>query len=716
MYCAPSDIIVTTCGQHVLPIAPSKLPGTLPSTTGKDQYIQEASRLFQDWQASPCAWVPVTVPAYIVYGLLEQGSLLDKVANKSKGSQLAPQDQELHQQMLQKLALHLAAQPQAQHILPQLEAGQREMAATKSPETDTPALQKTYASQTAHPVHSSCEPMHPAQEKGSCSQKKLQVTETKEAKETKCRDLAPQEQEFQQEMLRKLALHLAAQEELPEEASSTSVDSKRFTEDADNEAVATPDLFPDTPSSFGEDQCERYFIGDDINVQAAEETVYCSQCVSVPMHIAYGLIENIPTLIQGHHSTEGPADFHQQMLQKLALHLAAQPEPLQASHAKEQHNPDQPLCSAPKVAWADMVDDDLDWSQPAVAVENDKNGMRRKEARGPSLSVNPKPSQLEHQEFQQEMLRKLALHLAAQPELPMCTEEAAFTSVTEAKNVGEDKARCDELIAELELSSDGTKAARVVQIVEMVVPGSRTLSLTPNGSRLVQKVIDIASAPQREQLLQELLTDVTELYTSPHANHVVAKLVEVMPAQNLAAIGEAMRGNATTVARHQFGSRILERLIEHCDENLIGFLLDELLEDFEALARHQFGNFVVARLLEHGTAARKNICMQKLLPYVLQHATHKTACNIVERMLDNADLSCQAKIVDAFLAGTGEISLEAIAATRYGSFVIQHLVNRFHPRIDAVKARVKAAHSQLQASAFSQRKIVQFLGDAFFRD
>merc|ERR1719199_305652 len=296
----------------------------------------------------------------------------------------------------------------------------------------------------------------------------------------------------------------------------------------------------------------------------------------------------------------------------------------------------------------------------------------------------------------------------------MCTEEAAFTSVTEAKNIGEDKARCDQLIAELELSSDGTKAGRAAQIVEMVVPSSRTLSLTPSGSRLVQQVIVIASAPQREQLLKELLTDVTELYTSPHANHVVAKLVEVMPARNLASIGEAMRGKATTVARHQFGSRILERLIEHCDENLIGFLLDELLEDFEALARHQFGNFVVARVLEHGTAPRKHTCVQKLLPYVLQHATHKTACNIVERMLDNADLACQAMIADAFLEGGGETSLEGIAATRYGSFVIQHLVDRFHPRIDAVKARLKAARPQLQASGFSQRKIVQFLGESFF--
>jgi len=112
----------------------------------------------------------------------------------------------------------------------------------------------------------------------------------------------------------------------------------------------------------------------------------------------------------------------------------------------------------------------------------------------------------------------------------------------------------------------------------------------------------------------------------------------------------------------------------------------------------------------------KEDCVKKLLPHVLQHASHKTACNTVQRMLEHSDLACKAMIADAFLEGKGETSLETIAATRYGSFVVQHLVDRFHPRIDAVKARIKAAHSQLQSSGFSQRKIVHFLGEAFFRD
>jgi len=335
--------------------------------------------------------------------------------------------------------------------------------------------------------------------------------------------------------------------------------------------------------------------------------------------------------------------------------------------------------------------------------------------KGKQIQNSPQP-----QDFHQQMLQKLALHLAAQPH-PL--HESNSTDEIELKSshdgvieIGEDKVQCDCMIADLEPSLDATRAARAASVMAWIQPAARTLSLTQSGSRLVQKAIDVASLKQLDQLAENLLKDTTELYTSPHANHVLAKLIEVMPRGRLVCIGEAMRGKATTVARHQFGSRILESVIVHCTKDQIGYLLDELLEDLEALARHQFGNFVVQRLFEHGTEAWKDQCFQKLLPHVLHHATHKTACNVVQRMLDHANLSCQAVIADAFLAGEGKTSLETIAATRYGSFVVQHLVDRFHPRIDAVKARVKAAHPKLQESTFSQRKIIDHLGEAFFKE
>lgn len=283
------------------------------------------------------------------------------------------------------------------------------------------------------------------------------------------------------------------------------------------------------------------------------------------------------------------------------------------------------------------------------------------------------------------------------------------------KKVGDDKKLCERLMLELEPTLNAARATRAASIMGWVQANDKQLSLTPGGSRLVQKTIEVSSVQQREHFAEMFFQDTMELYTSPHANHVLARLIEVMPPARLSSIVEAIRGKSTTVARNQFGCRILERLIEHCDGIQAEILFSELLEDLEALARHQFGNFVVQHLFEHGTSAMKHACVQTLLPHILQHATHKTASNVVQCMLEHADLTCQAAIADALLAGEGETSLETIATTHYGSFVVQRLVDRLHPRIAAVKTRIRAARPRLQESRFSQKKIVEFLGEAFFR-
>lgn len=688
----------------------------------KEPCNQGLDKLLQNLAASECT----LIPAYIAYGLLQNmvmepsshSERADKcqVAGKDRCS---PQDPKLHEELLRKLALHLAAQPDA----------------------ESDSLPKSLQSTSVEHAPSSNRQKIALTRSGDCAEG------SRQAKEAKDRSLSPQEQEFQQEMLRKLALHLAAQEMLDGEErhdealpQSVSEAGDYSVSDSVCEKIVTPEVFPATPSSMGEEHCEHYYIGDDQCDHHVEET--CCQCVWVPVHLLQGLLGGTrgskDRVCKDH--KQAPCilappeqEFHQQMLQKLALHLAAQSEPLQGASTPEQLE-DAPSLKQSRCAWADMTDDDeLPVNSVAVTAKVELAGFgkvvqdrpRRKDTQEQGPLICPKPAKVGEEQFHKDMLQKIALHLAAQPDDEKCVEKAAAQSTiedfapdetSEVKAFGNDKARCDQLIAELEPSLNHAMAVSAKMSMEWSFSRARALSLTPGGCRVVQKLIDLSSAKQHEQILDVLLQDFTETYTSPHANHVIAKLAQSMPAKSLARIGVAMDGKATTVARHQFGSRILERLIEHCSENDIDFLLDDLLEDIEPLARHQFGNFVVASLLEHAAPARKSLCMQKLLPYVLQHATHKTACNIVQRMLDHADLNTQAMIADVFLAGKDETSLETIASTRYGSFVIQHLVDRIHPRIDAVKARIKAAHSQLKTSGFSHRKIVQFLGEGFFRD
>lgn len=573
--------------------------------------------------------------------------------------------------------------------------------------------------------------------------------------------LAPDEQEFHQEMLRKLALHLAAQPDAvpgpavgpaaanPNHAAAGTAAPVVAQEESPERVnhfcecanfflpVERPDATPrDSPRSFCATPEEHGMPvwtaptgsangpGGDEESQGPE-----SHCVCVPSYIVHGLLEAWEG--KARRSKAAPEqNFHHEMLKKLALHLAAQPGEPTAAQMPIPQVQQVYMPVAPQPGPVQPV--------PVFAPNHAPNHappQRSPAAPRMGLFQDHRPQE----EFHRQMLQKLALHLAAQPDSPHGEAKSSAQSHPEApttdlaapvqleieprinetaraaEQVGEDKAQCDRLMEDLDV------AERRSEVVSWVLSSNvLSLSLTQFGSRVVQKAIASASEVRdRERFAKELLQHAMDLYVSPHGNHVLAKLIEVLPSTRLVCIAEKMRGQATMVARHQFGSRILERLMEHCSEEQMGFLLDELFDgaaNLEALARHPFANFVVQHIFEHGMPERKSRCFQMLLPYVLQHATHKTASNVVQRMLEHADVSSQALIADAFLAGEGEESLETIAATRYGSFVVHSLVDKLHPRIDAVKARVKAAMPQLSESKFSQKNILDFLGEAFFDD
>jgi len=729
--------------QHVLPIWPSVFVDASQSNSQKYEYDHGVDEAWRRWfSSSQC----VPVPEYIAYGLLDlitPGKDHAKVmgGEEGKGStrgknQASPQEQEFHQQILRKLALHLAAQPDELHEAPQADA----------PQEDTPVPEVAHVDGSPSP-----------------HQHETLVSSTAELSNV-LPELARASNDFDDDLT-------------PCDNASRCEECETGKEDKSDSI--TPDVFPATPEEHDMPSWSGAYVGVSQPTTIAEKCAHevdktwacwpsSSQLVCVPVHIAYGLLGTmVPGQdytgnkggkgVKGSNAGNNPLgqqeqDFHQQMLRKLALHLAAQPEslhvPAEAQAPQQKALPQQTLSlgllhrlQGPEAHGAlsepvrdsnavGQVETHFDVGTWGNQVRNGRQGM------GAGHIFSPMRTSPQQHEFHQQMLQKLALHLAAQPHPPhestqsevgwhpagtsSCSglveqfKDVSLEPGSDPMAVGEDKTQCDRLIADLDPSLDTSRAERAAKAMAWILPAARPLSLTRSGSRLVQKAIDVAPALEREKLAELLLQDPMELCTSPHANHVITKLIEVMPPIHLVAIGEAMRGKAAAVARNQFGSRIMERLFEHSAEDQIGFLLDELLEDLEALARHQFGNFVVQRLFEHATVARKHACAQKLRPHILQHATHKTACNVVQRLLEHSDLAWQAAIADDFLAGEGETSLEAIAATRYGSYVVQRLVDRLHPRIDAVKARVKAAHPQLQGSSFSQKKIVDFLGKDFF--
>jgi len=274
-------------------------------------------------------------------------------------------------------------------------------------------------------------------------------------------------------------------------------------------------------------------------------------------------------------------------------------------------------------------------------------------------------------------------------------------SACSVKQLGESEELCTEFGARLGRDTVEQEDA----IVEWIVHDVLELALSQFGCRLVQKLLDTLGNVGRDRLVAKLAPSTVSLYESPYGNHVLTKVIQVMPSAALTTIIEQVECKGYwEVARHSFGCRVLERLIENCKEDQMRGVIDRLVGSAEELCRHKFGNFVIQHLLEHGEEHRRAAVVERLLPRIAYLSMHRTACHVVQRALNYGGAEGQMAIVRALLNAQGSNNLAVVAASRYGSYVVEELAHlRCTWVVDEVRRHLTEAPLHLHRSAAFKR-------------
>jgi len=270
--------------------------------------------------------------------------------------------------------------------------------------------------------------------------------------------------------------------------------------------------------------------------------------------------------------------------------------------------------------------------------------------------------------------------------------------------IADNAEKCKEFLAKFEKCTPEQCCELGEQLAQWLISAVKMFSLSREGCRVVQKVLETAGAYNRDILAKQLEPHISELIGSPHGNHVVAKMVEIMPP---AAVGSvikaAIKWNPVELARHRYGCRILERLIEHCSEKQMSAVLDALVIQAEPLCRHPYGNFVVSHLLEHGSFVRKVRILDQLLQTLPQLAVHRTASHVVQNIIDHSDESGKQRLVEKLLREQSPHSIIEIACSRYGSFVVEDLANKVSGGKEALRPYLESGVDSLKESQFGKR-------------
>jgi len=222
---------------------------------------------------------------------------------------------------------------------------------------------------------------------------------------------------------------------------------------------------------------------------------------------------------------------------------------------------------------------------------------------------------------------------------------------------------------------EGSDNAKRESIITWVQPAVLDLALSANGTRVIQKALELSGRDAQIKLSLCLHGRVKHLLDSHHGNHVLQKSIVVMPPHAVQFIFHELsfyRGGWAGVARHRFGCRVVERLLEHCDAALTAPIVAAVVADIDSLSKDPFANYVVQHILEYVPVHRRQVVHALIQAGVPALAHHRVASNIVERAFQHGDAENQQALAEAILATPHAIV--DMACSRYGSFTVRRML------------------------------------------
>merc|ERR1719502_167518 len=202
------------------------------------------------------------------------------------------------------------------------------------------------------------------------------------------------------------------------------------------------------------------------------------------------------------------------------------------------------------------------------------------------------------------------------------------------------------------------------------------LALSANGTRIIQKALELTGGETQMMLSLCMHGCVRKLLDSHHGNHVLQKSIVMMPPHAVQFIFHELsyyRQGWAGVVCHRFGCRVVERLLEHCDAALTAPIVAAVVTDIDSLSRHPFANYVVQHILEYVPAHRTQVVHALIQVGVPLLAQHKVASNVVERAFDHCDLEDQQAMAEAILLTPGAVV--NMSFSRYGSYTVRRMLD-----------------------------------------
>jgi len=178
-------------------------------------------------------------------------------------------------------------------------------------------------------------------------------------------------------------------------------------------------------------------------------------------------------------------------------------------------------------------------------------------------------------------------------------------------------------------------------MLELVRSNMIAAALNLHGTRSVQKFIEVCGGkfPTEHQLylvIAQLEPFVTKMSMDTNGNHVIQRCLQYIPSAKVGFVYDAVIRDVMIITRHRHGCCVFQRCIDAANPTRRRALIDRVVENAIDLMQDPFGNYVVQYVLEQARPGEASRLIQQLPGKLTQLSRQKFSSNVVEKCLQHA--------------------------------------------------------------------------------
>lgn len=258
----------------------------------------------------------------------------------------------------------------------------------------------------------------------------------------------------------------------------------------------------------------------------------------------------------------------------------------------------------------------------------------------------------------------------------------------------------------VELSS----TSQLSQIVNTAMSDFCDLSLSPYGTRVIQKIVEnVDDKDSIQRIVDEIRGSVLQLVKDVNGNHVIQKCLSYFQPSEVDFIYDEIINRCEEIATHKHGCCVIQRCIDYCDEEQIKVLIRVIIDLTDILINDIFGNYVIQYILElQGYEKEKEKIGQIMAKRINYYCFQKFSSNVIEKALKVEITSVFESLMKVL--ENPQTTLEMIC-DQFANYVLQTalLKYRLSTRIKQVLSNIQSQIQQINRTEYGSKVLFKLM-------